>query len=80
MDIVRSLHARRAAEVITVPRLPEPAVLQMATACLGGGEVSDQAVRQLLANCDGLPFAVEETARVGRRIRRARRRPRRLAG
>ncbi len=60
MDIVRSLHARRAAEVITVPRLPEPAVLQMATACLGGGEVSDQAVRQLLANCDGLPFAVEE--------------------
>jgi DNA-binding CsgD family transcriptional regulator len=59
LDAVRSIVARRAAATIDVPRLSEPAIERMAAACLGTGEVPDL-VSGLLADCDGLPFAVEE--------------------
>jgi DNA-binding CsgD family transcriptional regulator len=59
LDCVRSLHARRAAAMVEVRRLMDWAVMQMAAACLGTEEVP-AAVSGLLADCDGLPFAVEE--------------------
>jgi DNA-binding CsgD family transcriptional regulator len=59
LDCARSLHARRAAAVVEVRRLTDWAVMQMAAACLGTEEVP-AAVSGLLADCDGLPFAVEE--------------------
>jgi DNA-binding CsgD family transcriptional regulator len=59
LDLLGSLTARRSATTIEVPRLTQADVLDMASACL---DVSDAppAVAQLLASCEGLPFAVEE--------------------
>ena len=59
LDLVHSACARRMATRIEVPRLRSRAVAQMAAACLHTPEVPP-AVSQLLADCDGLPFAVEE--------------------
>ena len=59
LDRARALHARRAAGFMEVRRLPDWAVREMAAACLGTDDVP-AAVTGLLADCDGLPFAVEE--------------------
>ncbi|HXB50332.1 MAG TPA: AAA family ATPase [Streptosporangiaceae bacterium] len=59
LDLMRSVCARRVATRIEVPRLPRRAVAEMAAACLHTPELPP-AVSQLLADCDGLPFAVEE--------------------
>ena len=59
LDLASAAVARRATTLVEVPRLIERSVSQMAAACLGADEVP-AAVRRLLADCDGLPFAVEE--------------------
>jgi len=59
LDLMHSVCARRAATRIEVPRLRRLAVAEMAAACLHTRELPP-AVSQLLADCDGLPFAVEE--------------------
>ena len=59
LDLMHSVCARRVAATIEVPRLARRAVAQMAAACLHTPDVP-AAVSQLLADCDGLPFAVEE--------------------
>ncbi len=59
LDLMHSVTARRAAARIDVGRLSRKAVAQMAAACLGTPDVP-RAVGRLLADCDGLPFAVEE--------------------
>jgi DNA-binding CsgD family transcriptional regulator len=60
LDTVRSIHARRAAPVIELPRLTEHEIEQLAACCLDVGEVPKALTRRLLGGCDGLPFAVEE--------------------
>jgi DNA-binding CsgD family transcriptional regulator len=59
LNLLRSSTARRAATRIHVRRLTHRAVAQMAAACLGVPE-APRPVSRLLADCDGLPFAVEE--------------------
>jgi DNA-binding CsgD family transcriptional regulator/tetratricopeptide (TPR) repeat protein len=59
LDCVRALNARRAVALVEVRRLMDWAVKEMAAACLGTHDVP-AAVADLLADCDGLPFAVEE--------------------
>ncbi|MDR2987066.1 MAG: AAA family ATPase, partial [Nocardiopsaceae bacterium] len=59
-DMVRAVHARRAATVVDLPRLDAAEVEQMAAACLAQPSAPSQIVRRLLADCEGLPFAVEE--------------------
>ncbi len=59
LDLMHSVRARRVASRIEVRRLPKRGVAAMAAACLHTSEVPP-AVSQLLADCDGLPFAVEE--------------------
>ncbi|HEX6932362.1 MAG TPA: AAA family ATPase, partial [Streptosporangiaceae bacterium] len=59
LDCVRALNARRAIALVEVRRLMDWAVREMAAACLGTQDVPP-AVTALLADCDGLPFAVEE--------------------
>src|SRR5580692_10094694 len=59
LDLVHSVTARRVASRVEVRRLSRRAVNQMAAACLGTPDVP-HAVSTLLADCDGLPFAVEE--------------------
>jgi DNA-binding CsgD family transcriptional regulator len=58
-DLLHRLTSRRAATAIEVPRLSLKAVTDMAAACLDVAEVP-RPVSSLLADCDGLPFAVEE--------------------
>jgi DNA-binding CsgD family transcriptional regulator len=58
-DLLHSAAARRAATVVDVPRLKQNAVTRMAAACLSVERVPPD-VSRLLADCDGLPFAVEE--------------------
>ncbi len=60
LDMVRAVHARRAATVIDVPRLATAEVEQMVAACLDQRIAPNQIMRRLLADCEGLPFAVEE--------------------
>jgi DNA-binding CsgD family transcriptional regulator len=59
LDAARSAEARRTAVTVDVPRLCGRAVERMAAACLGTDDLP-RAVASLLADCDGLPFAVEE--------------------
>lgn len=59
LDCARALTARRAIALVEVRRLMDWAVREMAAACLGTRDVPG-AVAALLADCDGLPFAVEE--------------------
>jgi DNA-binding CsgD family transcriptional regulator len=59
LGLMQSLTARRVATRVDVPRLSHGAVRSMAAACLGADELP-AGVDQLLADCDGLPFAVEE--------------------
>jgi DNA-binding CsgD family transcriptional regulator len=59
LDLMHSVCGRRVATRIEVHRLPRRAVAEMAAACLRTPELPP-AVSQLLADCDGLPFAVEE--------------------
>ena len=59
LELLHSVSARRAARTIQVPRLTPRAVSQMAAACLDVADVP-RSVTRLLADCDGLPFAVEE--------------------
>jgi DNA-binding CsgD family transcriptional regulator len=58
-ELLHSAAARRVATRVDVPRLPAAAVRKMAAACLDVPEVPAE-VSGLLADCDGLPFAVEE--------------------
>ncbi len=60
LEAVRSIHARRAAPVIELPRLTEAEIRQFAACCLEVDEVPTAITKRLLANCDGLPFAIEE--------------------
>jgi DNA-binding CsgD family transcriptional regulator len=60
MEMVRSVHARRTATVIEVRRLADTEVAEMAAACLSQPAVPEPILRRLRADCDGLPFAVEE--------------------
>ena len=60
MDMVRSVHARRAATVVELRRLSDWDVSQMAAACLEHANVPKPVLLRLAADCDGLPFAVEE--------------------
>jgi len=60
LDMIMAVRARRAAEVIEVGRLSDADVLRMAAACLGAPAVPEALAGRLLADCDGLPFAVEE--------------------
>jgi DNA-binding CsgD family transcriptional regulator len=59
LDAVMSIHARRAAPLIVVPRLTDGDVERLAACCLDA-EVPPAVTRRLLVGCDGLPFAVEE--------------------
>ncbi len=59
LDLLHTVSARRAATRVQVPRLTSRAVTQMAAACLDVADVP-RSVTRLLADCDGLPFAVEE--------------------
>ena len=59
LDCIRSLIARRAATCIDVHRLPDWAIRRMARECLDTERIP-HGVMRLLADCDGLPFAVEE--------------------
>jgi DNA-binding CsgD family transcriptional regulator len=59
LDLLHSVSARRAATAIQVPRLTPRAVGQMVAACLDVTDVP-RSITRLLADCDGLPFAVEE--------------------
>ncbi len=60
LDMVRAVHARRAATVIDVPRMAAGEVEQMVAACLDQQTAPSLVVSRLLADCEGLPFAVEE--------------------
>ncbi len=60
LDMVRAVHARRAATVIDLPRLAAAEVVQMVAACLDQRIAPTGIVQRLLADCEGLPFAVEE--------------------
>jgi DNA-binding CsgD family transcriptional regulator len=60
LDAMRSIHARRAASVIALPRLNASEVERLAACCLQTDEVPPALARRLLRDCDGLPFAVEE--------------------
>jgi DNA-binding CsgD family transcriptional regulator len=59
-EMVRSVHARRAATIVDVGRLCGADVREMAAACLEQASVPGPVLDRLLADCDGLPFAVEE--------------------
>jgi DNA-binding CsgD family transcriptional regulator len=59
LNLLQAATARRVAERIAVPRLSAGSVRQMAAACLDIEDVP-ASVHRLLADCDGLPFAVEE--------------------
>jgi DNA-binding CsgD family transcriptional regulator len=60
LDMVRTVHARRAATIAPVPRLAGPEVERIAAACLEQEIVPVAVTARLLRDCDGLPFAVEE--------------------
>jgi DNA-binding CsgD family transcriptional regulator len=59
LDLLQSAADRRVAVRVEVPRLAPDAIREMAAACLDTPHVPAQ-VGALLADCDGLPFAVEE--------------------
>ncbi len=59
LDLVQAVTARRGGTRIDVPRLAPDEVGAMAAACLSA-EAAPPAVDRLLADCDGLPYAVEE--------------------
>jgi DNA-binding CsgD family transcriptional regulator len=59
LDLLQSAADRRVATRIELPRLTPDAIREMAAACLDVPHVSAD-VAALLADCDGLPFAVEE--------------------
>jgi ATP/maltotriose-dependent transcriptional regulator MalT len=60
LDIARSIVARRSAELIALPRFTQREVEEMVGACLDADHATAVAATRLLADCDGLPFAVEE--------------------
>ncbi len=60
LDMVRTIHGRRSADLVRVPRLSEAEVEEMARACLDDDPVAAAAAGRLLGGCDGLPFAIEE--------------------
>ncbi len=59
LDLMQAVTARRGATRIEVPRLAPDEVAAMAAACLSA-DVLPPGVETLLADCDGLPYAVEE--------------------
>jgi DNA-binding CsgD family transcriptional regulator len=59
LDLVHALTARRGATRVDVPRLAPDDVAAMAAVCLSA-DVTPPGVDTLLADCDGLPYAVEE--------------------
>ena len=58
-DLLHSATARRVATEIEIPRLTPDEVSQMGARCLGVEQLPAD-VGKLLADCDGLPFAIEE--------------------
>lgn len=60
LDMARTVHARRAATIVEVPRLAGPEVERIAATCLGQETAPQAVTARLLRDCDGLPFAVEE--------------------
>jgi DNA-binding CsgD family transcriptional regulator len=59
LDLVQALTARRGASRVEVPKLAPQDVAAMAAACLSA-DGPPPGVDSLLADCDGLPYAVEE--------------------
>jgi DNA-binding CsgD family transcriptional regulator len=59
LEMLRAITSRRASAIIEVRHLRDGAVRKMAAACLDTKQVPN-GVTRLLAECDGLPFAVEE--------------------
>ena len=59
LELLQSAADRRVATRVEVPRLTQDAIREMAAACLDIPDVP-ATVSALLADCDGLPFAVEE--------------------
>jgi DNA-binding CsgD family transcriptional regulator/tetratricopeptide (TPR) repeat protein len=60
MEIVRATHSRRTSTVVELRRLSDAEVGLMAAACLDQASVPGPVLARLVADCDGLPFAVEE--------------------
>ena len=60
LAVIQALHARRAVDIVAVPRLSDEQVEQMAAACLEADALPREVASRLLSTCDGLPFAVEE--------------------
>jgi DNA-binding CsgD family transcriptional regulator len=60
MNVVRAVLSRRAGTAVDLHRLSDDEVTQMAAGCLGQAAVPPPVLARLLADCDGLPFAVEE--------------------
>ena len=59
LDLLRAVTARRTAARIELARLDRRAIAEMVAACLHAPALP-RGVGRLLADCDGLPFAVEE--------------------
>jgi DNA-binding CsgD family transcriptional regulator len=59
LDLVRTLRARRASELIELRRLGDGDVAAMLDSCLGTDEASPE-LMALAARADGVPFLVEE--------------------
>jgi DNA-binding CsgD family transcriptional regulator/tetratricopeptide (TPR) repeat protein len=60
MQMMRTVCSRRTARLVPVGRLSEAEISQMAAACLEQATVPGPMLARLLADCDGLPLAVEE--------------------
>lgn len=60
LEAMRAIHARRAASVISVPRLNAREVEELAACCLQADKLPPALAKRLLRDCDGLPFAIEE--------------------
>ena len=59
LDLARTLHARRASDLIELRRLGDVDVAEMLESCLGTDEASPE-LMALAARADGVPFLVEE--------------------
>ena len=59
LDLARTLHARRASELIELRRLDDDKVAEMLDSCLGT-EIASPELVALAARADGVPFLVEE--------------------
>ncbi len=60
VGLARSLAAHRGGTVMELPRLPPPAVRDMASACLDNAPVPETVERLLSTSAEGLPLLVED--------------------